>query len=292
MYYIVYSLFWLFSLIPLRLLYVISDFFYVLVFYVFKYRREVVEKNLLLAFPEKTEKERTLIAKKFYRNLIDTFIETIKAFSAGKKFINKHCTADFSIIHRLEDQGKAIQLHPAHQFNWEWINLHFSLHVRFPRLLVYMPLTNKLFERIFMKLRSKNGSILLPATDIKKSFMPWRNVPHIIGLVADQNPGHPGNAFWFNFFNKPVPFLKGPEKAAREKACPVVFVFIKKIKRGYYHSDFILATEDASLLKEGILTKMYKDALVDSMKEQPENWLWSHRRWKWNWQPEYGEVLD
>jgi len=248
-------------------------------------------KNLLQAFPEKTEKERTVIAKKFYLNLADTIVETIKVFSAGKKFINKHCSGDFSYLHHLEEKGKAFQLHPAHHFNWEWINLQFVINLRLPCLLVYMPLTSKLFERVFYKMRTRFGSILLPATDMKNSFLPWRDKPHILGLVADQNPGHPGNAFWLDFFHKPVPFLKGPERAAREKGCPVAFVFIKKLKRGHYHADIIPATEDASLTKEGELTKMYKDALIESMKEQPENWLWSHRRWKWEWKPEYGEVL-
>lgn len=256
------------------------------------YRKKVVMANLSQAFPGKTENERIIIAKKFYHNLTDTFVETIKSFSVGKKFINKHCSADFSVIHRLEEKGRTFQIHPAHHFNWEWANLHFPLHFRLPLLVVYMPLSNKIFDKIFFKNRSRFGSILLPATDMRRTFMPWRNKTHVLALVADQNPGHPGNAYWFNFFNKATPFVKGPERSARDKKCAVVFVFIKKIKRAYYHAEFFLATEDASSFKEGELTKMYIDELTKRMNDQPENWLWSHRRWKWEWKPEYGKIIQ
>jgi KDO2-lipid IV(A) lauroyltransferase len=291
MYYIVYSLLWLVSLLPLRILYLISDVIYGLVFYIFKYRRDVVFSNLEHAFPEKTKEEIMVIAKKYYRNLTDTFVETVKLFSVSKNFINKHCRADFSLINRLEEKGKAFQIHPAHNFNWEFSTLHFPLHFKLPLLIVYMPLSNKIFDRVFRTNRSRFGSIMLPATDMRRSFMSWRNKPHVLALVGDQNPGHPGNAYWFNFFNRPAPFLKGPERAAKEKSCAVFFVFIKKIKRGYYEAEFVLATEDTSALPAGQLTKMYVDALSERMKAQPENWLWSHRRWKWEWKPEYGEII-
>lgn len=292
MYYVVYGFLYLISLLPLPVLYLLSDLTYVLVFYVFKYRREVVFNNLKHAFPEKSDTEIITIAKKYYHNLTDTFVETIKLFSVSKKFINKHCRADFSVIHQLEQKGKAFQIHPAHNFNWEYSTLHFPLHFKLPLLIVYMPLSNKIFDKVFQTNRSRFGSIMLPATDMRRSFMSWRNKPHILALVGDQNPGHPGNAYWFNFFNRPAPFLKGPEKAARDKGCAVVFVFINKIKRGYYEAEFVLATEDASILPASQLTKMYVDALTERMKRQPENWLWSHRRWKWEWKPEYGEVIQ
>ena len=248
--------------------------------------------NLLQAFPEKTENERVTIAKRFYQNLADTFIETIKAISVSKEFINKHCTANFGVIHQLEEKGKSFQIHPAHQFNWEWANLHFPLHFTMPLVVVYMPLSNKIFEKIFYKNRSKFGSILLPATNMRKSYLPWRNKPHILALVGDQNPGHPGNAYWLNFFNKPAPFIKGPDRSAKEKGCAVVFVFLKKESRGYYHTEFVLATENASSLQPGELTIIYTAALTKRLYDQPENWLWSHRRWKWDWKPEYGDIIN
>jgi KDO2-lipid IV(A) lauroyltransferase len=292
MYYIVYSLLWLISLLPLKILYLFSDFCYVLVFYVFKYRKQVVLNNLRQAFPEKTETERITIAKKFYRNLIDSFIETIKLFSTGKKFLNKHCSADFTAINELATKGRSFQIHFSHQFNWEWVNLYCALHFPLPFVGVYMPLTSRLFEKILYRIRTRYGTVLLPATNMRESFIPWRNKLHSLVLVADQNPGHPNNAYWLNFFGKVTPFLKGPERSARGKACPVVFMFMRKKGRGYYHLEFTLVTEDASALSEKELTKMYAAALTHEMKEYPDYWLWSHRRWKWNWKPEYGEIIN
>lgn len=291
MYYVVFGIFWLVSLLPLGVLYRLSDGVFFLLFYVFQYRKKIVLQNLKQAFPDKTQKERNRIARKFYRNLTDSIMETIKMFSVDKHFINRHCSGDYSVFERLYQEKKSCQVHPSHQFNWEWLNHHFSMHIKQTMLAVYMPLTNPLFEKIFYKQRTKWGSVLLSAKNMKESFRPWQQRLHALVLVADQNPGDPRNAYWIPFFNKPTPFLKGPEKAAREKKCPVVFAFFQKKRRGYYHIEFILAAENAAMLQEGELTKMYAHHLSQKIMEQPELWLWSHRRWKWDWKPEYGELL-
>ena len=129
MYYVVYGILWLISLLPLRGLYFISDCIYGLVFYVFKYRREVVMKNLLTAFPEKSEKERKQIAKKFYHNLIDSFIETLKMISASKKFILKRFSANWEVINDIKPSGKSVQLQMGHNFNWEWGTVAAGMHL-------------------------------------------------------------------------------------------------------------------------------------------------------------------
>lgn len=292
MYYIFYTFFYLLSLLPLRVLYFLSDILYVIVFYLIKYRRGVVLKNLRQAFPEKSEKELKLIAKKFYKNFVDSIVESLKLFSTGEKFIKKHCTGDYAVLDRFYAANTTCQMHVAHHFNWEWLNRVISINMKQQLVGVYMPLSNQVFEKIVYQLRTKFGSVLLPATNMKNSFVEWRNKLHCLILVADQNPGNPENAYWLNFFNKPTPFVKGPEKAARNKACPVVLALTKKIKRGYYYTDFTLLSEDASKLQEGELTKKYVAAITQSITEQPEMWLWSHRRWKWNWKPEYGEIIN
>ena len=93
-----------------------------LVFYVFKYRKDVVMNNLLIAFPEKTEKERKQIAKKFYHNLLIHFIETIKFISISKKQIQKRSTGEFELLNKLIDKGKNVHIMAGHQFNWEYAN--------------------------------------------------------------------------------------------------------------------------------------------------------------------------
>lgn len=273
-------------------LYFLFNGVYALVYYVFGYRKKIVLDNLRHAFPEKTEKERIRIAKNFYHNLVNSFAETVKLVSAGKKFINKRCRADFSIFHELHRQGKPFQVHAGHQFNWEMLNLHWAQHIPQPLVAVYMPLSNKIFEKIFYNLRTRYGTVMLPATDMKNHFATWRSREHALVLVADQNPGHPGNSYWFNFLNRPAPFVKGPERGAREKRVPVVFAFVHKLKRGHYETRFIKATDDAGQLPETELTRKYLHFLSQIIREQPDMWLWSHRRWKWHWKEEYGPILE
>jgi len=175
MYYVVYGLLYLLSLLPLRVLYLLSDFAYFLVYYLAGYRKKVVFHNLSIAFPEKSEEEREQIAKKFYRNFTDNFIETIKLLSAGKKFIRKHFITDPAIFYELYKQGKKGQVHLGHNFNWEIANLAMGFYTPYTFLTVYMPLNSKIMDRLFRKLRSKTGCVLLPATKMASAMMPWRD---------------------------------------------------------------------------------------------------------------------
>ncbi|MGN6164328.1 MAG: lysophospholipid acyltransferase family protein [Flavisolibacter sp.] len=292
MYYVVYGFLYVLSLLPLRILYLLSDFFYFIVYHVAGYRKEVVMHNLAIAFPEKTATERKTIAKKFYRNFTDFFVETIKLFSASSSFLNKRFVSDYSAFHKIKEQGKRCQVHLGHNFNWELGNLAAVPHIPFRTLGVYMPLSNKTFDRIFRKLRAKGGAHLLPATDMRNAMLPFRSESYALLLVADQSPPSPQSGIWVDFFGKPTAFVRGPENGARSGDLPVIFCYITKIKRGYYKGYFELAEENPAVLPKGELTKKYARFLEEKMREQPENWLWSHRRWKWDWKEEYGEVYQ
>ncbi len=292
MYYLVYGFLYVVSLLPLWILHIISDGFYGLIYYVLGYRKKVVMQNLSIAFPEKTEKEKELIAKKFYRNFTDTFIETVKLMSAGEKFIKKHCAIDASMFNELHRQGKKCQAHLGHNFNWELGNIAMPLYSPYLMLTVYMPITNKTVDRVFKKIRSKTGAVMLPANKMSTAIIPYRNEQYLLALVADQNPGNASKGYWLNFFGKPTPFVKGPEKGARANDTAVVFVHFTKKKRGYYEVHFELATVEPNSLPETELTKIYIKYLERVIRANPEMWLWSHRRWKYEWKPEYGEVIE
>jgi KDO2-lipid IV(A) lauroyltransferase len=291
MYYIVYGLLYLLSLLPLRVLYFISDFAYFIIYHIAGYRKKVVFYNLLIAFPEKTERERELIAKKFYRNFTDNFIETIKLISAGKNFIRKHYVSDTKLFDELYQQGKRCQVHLGHNFNWEIANLAMAFYTPYTLLSVYMPINNKTIDRLFKKIRSKTGSVLLPATQMRTAILPWRDKQYLLALVADQNPGVPSRGYWVNFFGKPTPFVTGPEKGARTNDTAVVFINFTKTKRGYYEAHPELGTLEPRKLAEKELTKIYIQYLERVIRANPEMWLWSHRRWKHEWKPEYGEII-
>ncbi|MBC7949902.1 MAG: lipid A biosynthesis acyltransferase [Chitinophagaceae bacterium] len=290
MYYFVYGIFWLLSLLPWRVLYLISDAIYGLVFYILKYRRDVVLSNLAMAFPEKSEEERWKIAKKFYHNLLDTFMETIKMLSASEAALSKRFVANWEAVNQFYPSGRSIQLHAGHNFNWELCNVSCPINLRYPFLGVYMPMTNKLFERLFLKLRSRFGTKLLRATHMKEDFQIYKDAPYVLALAADQNPGNPASGWWFDFFGRPAPFVKGPARGAIGNNTVVIFAFIHKLKRGYYETVFTVATEEPTRMTEQELTAKFVEYLENVIRRYPEMWLWSHRRWKWVWKEEFGEV--
>jgi KDO2-lipid IV(A) lauroyltransferase len=290
MYYLFYGFLYLVSLLPIRVLYIISDAIYGLVYYVFGYRRQVVMGNLAIAFPDKTEAERLRIAKKFYHNFIDSFIEVIKLVSAGDDFLQRRFTADVSELNELYATGKSCQIHLGHTFNWEWGQLVLSRLTPYKIMVVYMPITSAVMEKLFYKLRTRSGNVFLPATNMREAICPYLQTQYALGLVADQNPGNLKAAYWLNFFGKPTAFVSGPEKGARATGMPVVFARIEKPRRGYYHATMKLAAADTSQLAEGELTREYVRYLEGVISKNPDMWLWSHRRWKHKWKQEYAPM--
>jgi len=287
MYYVVFSFFYVLSLLPMRILYIISDAAYLLVYYVIGYRKAIVMKNLEIAFPEKSNEELVKIAKAFYHNLLDSFIETIKLVSASKRFLEKRVTANWEVLDPLFKTGRSCQVHLGHTFNWEWGHHVLGSHTKYQVLVVYMPLNNAVFERLMYHLRVRHGNKFIAPGDMSNSMETFKDTPYLLGLVADQSPGKINKAYWMNFFGKPTAFVAGPEKGARAGNLPVLFTHIVKPKRGYYHAILEVACEDPGALEEGELTLRYARYMEKVIRSNPEMWLWSHRRWKRSWTPEY-----
>jgi len=287
MYYIVYPLLYLVSLLPFIILYGISDFFAFLLYHVIKYRRDVVMSNLAIAFPEKTTEEKIKIAKKFYQYFTDTMIESLKFISISKRQLLKRSTGSFEIINDLIDKGYSINLMAGHQFNWEYANLLYAINLKIPFVGVYMPIKNKSFNKIFYDFRSRYGTVLISAHDFKNKMHDVFKKQYMLALAADQNPGSATLGYWLNFFGRPVPFVTGPEKGAVKNNAAVVYVGFKKIKRGHYKFETTLLTEQSAHTKTGELTNLYRDILEKTIKEDPANYLWSHRRFKFEWKEEY-----
>lgn len=289
MYYIVFGFFYLISHLPMRMLYIISDGVYLVVYYFIGYRKKIVMGNLAIAFPEKSNAERVKIAKAFYHNLIDSFIETIKLITASKRFLQKRVTANWEVLEPLFAKGKNCQLHLGHTFNWEWGHHVLSSFTKYQVLVVYMPLSNALLEKLMYNLRVRHGSKFIAAGNMSRAMEEFKDTRYLLGLVADQSPGKLHSAYWMNFFNMPTGFISGPEIGARTGNLPVVFASIVKPKRGYYHAVLEVACEEPALLKEGELTLQYARYMEKVIRANPEMWLWSHRRWKHDWNPAFTE---
>lgn len=288
MFYLVYGFFYLLSLLPFRVLYLLSDLIYFFLYRVFGYRKAIVLSNLRIAFPEKEESELTGISKRFYRNLTDTFVEIIKLISMSDKSFDKRCRGDFSIISDLINQGKNVQLHAGHQFNWEFGSLFMSKIIKeVPTYAIYMPINNSAIEKLFLKIREKYGTHFVKATEFKKRREEIFKGRFVFFLAADQNPGNPAAAYWQHYFSKAAPFITGPEVGGIKNDAAVVFVRSRIPKRGHYVLECTLYTGNAAATAAGEITGAFRDFLERIIREEPHNYLWTHRRWKWDYKEEY-----
>lgn len=290
MYYLLYGFLYLLSLLPFPVIYLLSDVIYFFLFYVFGYRRKVVMGNLKIAFPEKSDAELLQIAKRFYHNLSDTFMEIIKILSMSDKTFTKRCTGDFSVVSKLIAAGKNVQLHAGHQFNWEMGGLMMSRSANsIPSYAVYIPIPNRAVERLFLKFRERYGTKFIRATEFRNKKEEILKGRFVLLLGADQNPGNPATGYWQHYFTKSAPFISGPEVGGIKNNAAVVFVRSKIIKRGHYHLECTLCTENAALTGHGEITRAFRDFLEKIIREEPDNYLWTHRRWKWDYQEHYKE---
>jgi len=247
--------------------------------------------NLLTAFPEKTEEERIRIAKDFYHNFLDTFIETLKFLSISDKDFSKRISGNFEIFKDLYDSGQNVQIHSGHFFNWEYMNWAVPKYAPYPFIGVYKEVSNKAIDKLILNLRQRYHSIMLSTYDFKTTFHQLAKGRYALGLYADQSPPNTGQAFWLPFFGKLTAFVTGPEKSARINNTAVVFVHHYKVKRGYYRADFTLVTTTPQEYGRGKLTKKYVEWLEECIRKKPFNYLWSHRRWKWEFREEYKKLL-
>jgi len=267
---------------PWRIAYVISDFMAFLLQYVVKYRKQVIDKNLTIAFPNKSLQERKLIATKFYQNFTDSFIETIKLISISTAEFEKRFTSNVEVLNKLYETGQPVQIMAGHFFNWEFANWGVAKYGKYPFIAVYMPLSNPYINNIVLKMRERFGSIMIPATQFKTQFHKYATQGnYAMALAADQNPGNPMSAFWVNFLGRRTPFVKGPEKGAKLNNTAQVFAYFYSTKRGYYHLQYEVMTTAPNYYKDGQLTTLYVKMLEEKIKQNPANYLWSHKRWKY-----------
>ena len=281
MYYLLYGPLYLISLLPFWVLYGISNIIYGLVYYVFGYRKAVVMSNLAIAFPEKNIMERTHIAQQFYKNFIDSFIETIKIFSISKKKFDKRCNGNFEVVNAALAKGQSISLIGAHLFNWEYANLTISKNTTIAPIGIYSKIENDALNRIVLKLREKYGTIMVATQNFQKKVYHLMQQQFCMYLLADQNPS-PSNCIWLNFFGRPAPFVPGPFKLAIKKNTTIIFINHQKLKRGFYYFSNELVIENCGQYTVEELLIKYRDFMEGIIRRQPDNYLWSHRRWKHN----------
>ncbi|QKJ31860.1 lysophospholipid acyltransferase family protein [Mucilaginibacter mali] len=275
------GLLYLVSLLPFWLLYIIADGIFVILYYVVRYRRKVIDNNLENSFPEKTKTERDTIRKQYTRYLASMMVETIKLLTISQKEVTKRVKVpNPELITEAFAKGQSVIGILGHYGNWEMNALRFSQLYNERRIIVYKPLSNKLFNNIFLKMRSKFGATLVSMKDTMRKLVTYKNERTVTVLVGDQTPARPDVKYFTNFLNQQTAVFLGAEKLAKLTNSVVVFCDIRVIKRGYYQCTFVPLFANPKQTTGHEITNAHVQYLEQVIRQQPQYWLWSHRRWK------------
>lgn len=281
-YLMAYPLIWVISMLPFRILYLISDFAYLIVYYLIGYRKKTVRENLAMTLPHLSDTERLVIEKKFYHHLCDMFLEMMKTMNISKKEIAKRFVfTNLEVYKDLEKKGKSIAMMGAHHASYEWaptINFYSDFQV-FP---IYKQIKNPYFDKLVHRIRSVFKATLITTK---------KTIPTIIqnnqnkkkGLYlfgSDQTPKKNSSHHWKKFMGLEVPVHIGAEMLAKRYDMNVLFLKTKKIKRGYYEGTFEIISENAKETPDHQITDQFMELVEQQIYEAPEHYLWTHKRWK------------
>ncbi|MBB77764.1 MAG: hypothetical protein CL844_02035 [Crocinitomicaceae bacterium] len=270
------------SYLPLKILYIISDFLYLLITYIIPYRKKIVEKNIDNSFPEKSAKEKKIIKLQFYRHLTDLLAEGIKSINISKNEINNRVKiTNPELMDELYKKKKDVILVSGHYNNWEWIVKGLNLFFKHKAIGIGMPLSSKFWDKKMNESRSKFSMTVVNSMNYKNELLnSSKNEIKSILLLGDQSPSDSNKSYWMTFLNQDTPVLFGTEMIAHDLNYSVVFLSVKKIKRGYYSINLNLITHEPHKLNWGEITEAHTKLLEKEIISKPQYWLWSHKRWK------------
>jgi len=281
-YYIIYGFAWVLTLLPLPVLYVFSNIIFPVMYYAAGYRRKVVRTNLENSFPEKSIRDIIKIEKAFYHHLCDLFIETFKLIHISNRQLMKrmHMTNP-ELLERLFNEGRDVAMVLGHYGNWEWLAV-LPLYTKLQTVSIYKPLHNKHFDRFMNKIRSRNTMMLTPMSSVIRDVVNLRqkNIRSLFAFITDQTPPKGEIKFWTKFLNQETPVYLGAEKIASKYNMAVLFLNIQNVRRGYYNFTAELLFENSAGLPDLLITEAHVKRLEEIIRERPEQWIWSHRRWK------------
>jgi len=269
------------GIMPFRIMYILSDLVFFLIYHLIGYRRKVVAANLSSSFPGKSENEIRLLTVKFYHHLCDITLESIKGFSMSPdELIRRHHILNPELADHYFNKGVSVIALPAHFNNWEWGSLSPGMQIKYPIVCFYKPMSNKFVDVFVKKHRVKFNTRLASIRETSITFDKLAAKPSVFIMAADQSPSNLEDSYWFNFLNQDTAWLHGPEKYARKYNLPVIYIDIQKVKRGFYTLELVLLAEDPVALPDAVITRLYMRHLEKSILKEPAYWLWSHKRWK------------
>ena len=282
----IYCLFYAISLLPFRLLYVLADIECFMLYHVIRYRRDVVRRNLVTSFPDKSEQEIVQIEKRFYHWFCDYFFEAVKLLSISDAELRRRFTIiNSEKVEQCFKEGQDVAAILGHYCNWEWLScVGMNLPLERETGLIYHPLRNKAFDYLFRKLRShEKHSRVIPKQDILRYVVSRKKegIRNICGYISDQGPKWKNIHLWLPFLNhEHTPVFTGGERIMRKMNNAVFYVEMSRPKRGYYTATYKLITRTPNALEPGGITRRFFQMLEQTIRREPAYYLWSHNRWK------------
>ncbi|MDI6047860.1 lysophospholipid acyltransferase family protein [Flavobacterium yafengii] len=273
---------WIISILPFRIFYWFSDFIYVIVYYIIGYRKKTVKENLALALPHLSDKERLVIEKKSYHHLCDMFLEMIKTMTISADEMNKRfVVTNIELVKEYENKGKSTVLLASHYASWEWL-LSINQKTKFKGIGVYKKIANKYFDKLIRDIRSKyNAELVETKKAIPLMVENQKNeILSMYGLASDQSPKLNRAFHWDKFMGVEVPVHTGAEMLAKKYDLNVLFVKVKKVKRGFYEATFVPITDNPRSIPDFEITNTFLREVEKQILEAPEYYFWTHKRWK------------
>jgi KDO2-lipid IV(A) lauroyltransferase len=277
-----------FSRLPLRALYAFSSFLYLLAFYVVRHRHQVIRGQLEKVFPQASDAERARIHKRFLKNFCDVVVEVLKSVSMTEAHMRAHMKiVNLGEARRHLDAGQSVMLVTSHLCNWEWLLHGVTLQLGYPVDAAYKPLHDQWAERLMLKIRSRFGARLVPAKELLADFLRRRGIVRAVAMNADQAPVSTDKRYWTQFLGQDTAFYIGAEQIARATRLPILYVAVRRIRRGYYEVELRPLWDGREVTEPNAVTERYARACEIDVLKSPADWLWSYRRWRLK-KPLYG----
>jgi KDO2-lipid IV(A) lauroyltransferase len=277
-----------FSRMPLRVLYAFSTFVYLLAFYVVRHRRHVIREQLQKVFPALSEPQREALHKRYLKNFCDVMMEVLKSVSMSAADMNERVKIqNLELAHRHLDAGQSVMLVTSHLCNWEWLLQGAALQLGYPIDAAYKPLHDEWAERLMLNIRSRFGARLVPAKELLTDFLKRRAIVRAVAMNADQAPISTDKRYWTQFLGQDTAFYIGAEQIARATRLPLMYMAMRRIKRGHYTGELKLLWDGRETIEPNTMTERYARACELDVLQSPADWLWSYRRWRLK-KPLYG----
>lgn len=282
LYKLVYPILWLISKLPWRFFYIFSTVIFFLVYYIVRYRRKTVTQNLKLVFPHKKHTEIYKIRRNFYKHICDMFLEMIRSISiSNEEMKQRFKVLNLEKLHELEAKGENIIVFMAHYASYEWANV-VDIQTNFQAVGIYKQIGNKYFDRLVQQIRARFGSRIVTTKEAMKVITEdqLNNGLYMYALVSDQSPKINKATYWTDFMGIKIPAFLGAEVLSKRLGLNAYYLQVEKVKRGYYEAKLVTLTEDPENCKDYFIIKKYIQLLENQIHNNPEYYLWSHKRWK------------